>query len=228
MNSEFTLAMAFATGIFGAFHCLGMCSGINGGFFVRYGGFPGIAPVVSFHAMRIAVYTVLGVAGALLGQVLIQAGIVGKLQGILMIVAGVLVTLLGLDLLGALRFTNLLQPRSITVNLKEQSRPDNRPSRITPLIAGLFNGFVPCSLVFSVAVKAASTADPMRACSLMLAFGAGTLPAMVGLSMLGSYIGTRIRGLMVKLAGLTVILLGLWTIYEGLIFYDIMRGLANW
>ena len=228
MNSEFNLAMAFATGIFGAFHCLGMCSGINGGFFVGYGGFPGMAPVVSFHAMRIAVYTVLGVAGALLGQVLIQAGIVGKLQGILMILAGVLVTLLGLNLFGVFGFRSPLRPRPMTVDLKVQSGPDNGLGRIFPLVAGLFNGLVPCSLVFSVAVKAASTADPLRAGSLMLAFGAGTLPAMVGLSMMGSYIGTRIRGLMVKLAGLTVILLGLWTIYEGVIFYDIMRGLANW
>ena len=123
MNTEFTLAMAFATGIFGAFHCLGMCSGINGGFFVGYGGFPGIAPVLSFHAMRIAVYTVLGVAGALLGQVLIQAGIVGKLQGILMILAGILVMLLGLNFLGVPRFRNLPRPRSMTCELKSRFRP---------------------------------------------------------------------------------------------------------
>ena len=228
MNNEFTLAMAFATGIFGAFHCLGMCSGINGGFFVGYASFPRITPVLSFHAMRIAVYTVLGVAGALLGQVLVQAGIIGKLQGILMILAGRLVTLLGLILTGVFRFRNPLRPRSMTVDLKAPSVPDNGPSRLSPLIAGLFNGFVPCSLVFSVAVKAASTADPLRAGSLMLAFGAGTLPAMAGVSMMGSYIGTRVRGLMARLAGLMVILLGLWTIYEGMVFYDIMRGLANW
>ena len=228
MNLEFTLVMAFATGIFGAFHCIGLCSGINGGFFAGYGGFPGVVPVVSFHAVRLEVNTVLGVAGALLGQVLVQAGVVGKLQGILMILAGILVTLLGLNLLNALRFRNPLRSKSMTVNLKVPPGPENGPNRISPLIAGAFNGFVPCSLVFSVAVKAASTADPLRAGALMLAFGAGTLPAMVAVSMLGSYVGTRARGRMVKLAGLTVLLLGLWTIYEGVVFYDIMRGLSNW
>lgn len=130
--------------------------------------------------------------------------------------------------MGALRFRNPLRSRSMTVNLKVPPGPDNGPNRLSPVIAGAFNGFVPCSLVFSVAVKAASTADPLRAGALMLAFGAGTLPAMVGVSMLGSYVGTRARGQMVKLAGLTVVLLGLWTIYEGVVFYDIMRGLSSW
>ena len=37
MNAELTLPLAFATGLFGALHCLGMCSGIAGGFFVRCG-----------------------------------------------------------------------------------------------------------------------------------------------------------------------------------------------
>ena len=62
----------------------------------------------------------------------------------------------------------------------------------------------------------------------MLAFGAGTLPAMGAISLLGSTLGGRLRGGLARLAGITVVLLGLWTIYEGATFFDIMRGLADW
>jgi sulfite exporter TauE/SafE len=82
--------------------------------------------------------------------------------------------------------------------------------------------------VFSVAVKAVATADPIRAGALMAAFGLGTLPTMAAVSTLGGVVGTRARGLAARLAGFSVIALGLWTLYEGLVFYDIMRGLSNW
>lgn len=231
MNGDFTYALAFATGIFGAFHCLGMCSGINGGFFVHYGRFPRLLPQISFHAMRIAVYTLLGVSGALLGQVVVQTGLVGKMQGILMIIAGLLIVILGLNLLGLFDKAKKQRADSIKVAFSHQTSAgmaDFSKLHITPLVAGLLNGLVPCSLVFSVAIKAAATADPIRASLLMLSFGAGTLPAMGAVSLLGSLIGTTVRRGMVKLAGIGVMVLGLWTVYEGVVFYDIMRGLANW
>jgi sulfite exporter TauE/SafE len=223
VSAEFGYGLAFATGVSGAFHCLGMCSGINGGLFVCHGRFPALLPVLSFHAARIGTYAVLGVSGAVLGRVLVQTGIVGKTQGILMILAGVLIIALGLRYLvrgapGAQREVRVALP----------SLPSHKRARAMPLIGGLLNGLVPCSLVFSVALQAAATADPLQAALLMLSFGAGTLPVLVALSLLGALIGARVRGAMARLAGVGVVLLGLWTLYEGLVFYDIIRGLANW
>lgn len=226
MSTEFTLALAFTTGLFGSFHCVGMCSGINGGFFIHYGRFPKLSPILAFHGTRIALYSLLGVAGALLGQVLIQAGIVGKAQGILMILAGVLIILLGFNLLGLFNINKQIQIKPQSVQLTGPASTNKL--RFTPYLAGLFNGLVPCSLVFSVAVKAAATSDPLYAGQLMLAFGIGTLPSMGTVSLLGSYFGSKLHGGLTKLAGLSVIGLGLWTVYEGVTFYDIMRGLANW
>ncbi len=105
MTEGFTLTLAFATGLFGALHCLGMCSGIAGGIFVRYGFSSRVLPVLEFHAARILVYSLLGVAGAAVGRVLVQTGIVGKTQGVLMMAAGVLIVAMGLDLLGVFAAT---------------------------------------------------------------------------------------------------------------------------
>ena len=223
MTTELGYGLAFATGISGAFHCLGMCSGINGGLFLCYGRFPALLPVLSFHALRIGIYALLGVSGAVLGRVVVQTGVVGKAQGILMILAGVFVVVLGVW-----RLTKRAGVAEVVRSEVRVAPPPIKGARSMPLIGGLLNGLVPCSLVFSVAMKAAATADPPKAALLMLSFGAGTLPAMGALSLLGSLIDARVRGVMTKLAGLGVVLLGLWTLYEGLVFYNVMRGLADW
>lgn len=237
MNGEFGYLLAFATGVFGAFHCLGMCSGIAGGFFVLHGGQRRLLSQLYYHGTRILVYTGLGVAGALVGRVLVQTGLLGKGQGILMMTAGLLISLIGLALLGVLpiRGPQRINPQVVDPSgdqLAGQPVPFYREyvagRTWPPALAGLFNGLVPCSLVFSVAVKAAAVADPLRAGLLMAAFGLGTLPTMVALSLLGALVGSRVRGVAERLAGISVLALGLWTLYEGFVFFDIMRGLGNW
>ncbi|MCG6985799.1 MAG: sulfite exporter TauE/SafE family protein [Thiocapsa sp.] len=225
-----TLPLAFLTGALGALHCLGMCSGLAGGFFVRCGG--GIVPVLSYHGTRILVYGVLGAAGAIAGRVLVQQGIIGKGQGLLMIVAGLIIVGLGLSLVwpptgpSGCRIGSFETPamqKAVSLNSKPLcSRPWHAA------VAGAFNGLVPCSLTVSIAIKAAATADPLRAGVLMVVFGLGTLPTMGLVSLTGTAIGRKVRGLSAKLAGLAVIVLGLWTLYEGWVFFDIMRGLSNW
>jgi hypothetical protein len=230
VTGELTLALAFATGLFGAFHCLGMCSGIAGGFFVHYQRAPRLIAVLAYHGARVLMYTILGVAGAAAGRVLVQTGLVGKGQGILMMAAGLLILGLGLDLLGLLPGRRRRDREQVRTGGTEVRLTAGTPPRRLwlPVLAGGLNGLVPCSLVFSVAVKAAATADPLRAGLVMAAFGLGTLPTMAAVSWGGALVGEKARGVFNRLAGLLVIALGLWTLYEGIVFFDVMRGLANW
>jgi len=172
VSAEFSYALAFATGVFGAFHCLGMCSGLAGGFFAGYGWQRSLSPFLAYHGSRILIYSLLGVTGALLGRVIVQSGLVGKGQGLLMILSGLLIVTIGFFMLRRSAIPNQnTQPSSC-----EHQQPikffDNAtsPGRLAPFIGGSLNGLVPCSLVFSVAIKAAATADPMRAGFLMLFF----------------------------------------------------------
>jgi len=225
LNPEFGYGLAFLTGLFGALHCLGMCSGINVGFAVRFGRRP--LYLLLYHGTRILVYSLFGVLGALLARVLVLSGIVGKGQGVLMMGTGVVIIGIGLILF---RVPN---PGKTACTRTEPTRPQEvgfqpRPKPWFPLLGGLLNGLAPCSLVFSVALQAAATTDPLRAGLLMLVFGLGTLPAMLGLSLLSAFIGERMRGLFARLAALTVFALGAWTFYQGWVFFDIMRGLGNW
>jgi len=227
VNTGFGYVLAFASGVFGAFHCLGMCGGIAGGFFVAYGSERRLLPQLFYHGTRILVYTVFGVVGASIGRVLVQTGLVGKGQGMLMMLSGVLIVLIGLGVLGVMPCLRQGAGRPDREGVEFVRFPMSR-RRWPPAVAGLLNGLVPCSLVFSVAVKAVASADPIRAGLLMAAFGLGTLPTMAAVSVLGAVVGSRARGIGVRLAGVSVVLLGLWTFYEGMVFYDIMRGLSNW
>ncbi|WP_241086921.1 sulfite exporter TauE/SafE family protein [Candidatus Vondammii sp. HM_W22] len=225
---EFTYALAFTTGIMGTFHCLGMCGGLASGFFAGHGSRQGLCFQVTYHGTRIAVYVVFGVLGALIGRVLVQAGIVGKGQGILMIITGTTILLIGLwlsELIPGFKPTRC--SKGCTTPLAVRFGHFKKPGKYLPSLAGMLNGLVPCSLLFSMGVKAVATADPLRAGLLMLCFGLGTLPTMALVTTVGAVIGEKSRGVFAKLTGLIVVLLGAWTLYEGLIFYDIMRGLAN-
>jgi len=222
VNAELTLAMAFITGLLGGLHCLGMCGGLAGGFFLQYQAQPRLAFQIHYHASRILTYTLLGMAGAWAGRSLAQTGLTGKVQGILMIGAGLLILILGLRMLLA-RQASRIPTQGLEVHLETR----RRTPRPWPLLLGTLNGLVPCGLIFPIALKAAATSDPGRAGLIMLAFGLGTLPMMVTVTGLGAFIGARVRELAARIAGGLVAGLGLWTSYEGYLFFDIMRGLAN-
>jgi len=233
VSGEFGYALAFLTGLFGAGHCLGMCSGLAGGIALHQ-GWARLGQVAAYHGARIAVYVVLGTLGAALGRTLVQTGALGKLQGQLMILAGLVIVGLGLRVAGLLPLPTprraLAPAGSIAVPLRPPGRPAWRArlaQALAPALAGLVNGLVPCSLVFSVAVRATAGADPLQAALLMLSFGLGTLPVMATLTACGGLVGLRIRGQARRIAGAVVVLLGAWTLYEGLVFYQVMSGLAD-
>ena len=207
------------------------CGGLAAGYFVGHSAGRGwrrrLLPQFGYHGMRIALYVLMGALGAALGWVLVQSGIVGKGQGLLMILAGAAVMVIGLGLAGMLPWWRRTPcPDNSCRTIRFEERP--RFGRWLPLLAGTLNGLVPCSLVFSVSLKATATADPLQAGLLMLCFGLGTLPTMALVTTLGATAGAYSKGDIQKLTGAVVVLMGAWTLYEGIVFYDIMRGLASW
>jgi uncharacterized protein len=227
MNGEFGYPLAFLTGLLGASHCLGMCSGLAAGPALHQGTWWRPGSLLAYHGGRIAVYVILGTLGAILGRTLVQTGALGKVQGLLMILAGLVIVGLGLRLAGLLPWLAPKRCGGGAPSVAGPVRGASWPARLAPLVAGLGNGLVPCSLVFSVATRATASADPLQAAGLMLSFGLGTVPMMGTVSALGGLAGHLSRGLALRLAGAVVVLLGVWTLYEGLVFYQVMSGLAN-
>ncbi len=83
-------------------------------------------------------------------------------------------------------------------------------------ILGLLNGLLPCGLVYFFAITAASTANILSGALVMLIFGLSTIPAMFSLGFfIGFFRQTAIRNSLMKLATISVLLYGGYTIYNG-------------
>ncbi|MBK6744489.1 MAG: sulfite exporter TauE/SafE family protein [Hydrogenophilales bacterium] len=96
-------------------------------------------------------------------------------------------------------------------------------SRVT---AGALNGLMPCALVFSLTLKAATAASIMQGAAWLFAFGLGTLPAMALTGALGHWLRAQPLRWLRRVAGLALLALGIQAILAGAEFFRVMRHLA--
>lgn len=225
--AELTLALAFMAGLLGSAHCIGMCGGLVGACFLQLGSAAGPGSHLAYHGSRIAVYSLAGAAAGALG-LLIAAGSLGLVQGGLMVLAGGIVILLGLDLLG----WHWIPWTAVTHGFTRWLGPVlGNARRRSPMVAagslGLLNGMLPCPLTLAMAIQAMTLGSAASGATLMLAFGLGTLPAMLTVGFLVSRFGWKARHRLVQIAGLILIFLGGATVYQGFSFLLVMRSLAG-
>ena len=206
---------AFVTGLLGSAHCVGMCGGISGLFAVNVAvsSLKTQAPkAIAYNLGRVLTYAVLGIIVALLGKTMVDS--IPKLAAPVRLASGLLIILIGLQVGFNWRILAPLENAGAKLWQKlapaaKGLLPVETPARALGL--GLIWGFLPCGLVYSVLLLAASTADPASGSLVMLAFGAGTMPAMIatGLSAakLSQFMSRRRLG-----AGLLIVLIGIATI----------------
>lgn len=219
--AEFSYGLAFMTGLLGSGHCLGMCGGLVSGFFMKLNA-RGPWPYLSYHGARLSIYALIGLVAALAGAVLVATGRIGLAQSVLQIVAGLVVILLGLDLLGVGPIRNTVGFAPIAWLRRQFVAATQKGPVAGSAIGGAINGLMPCSMTMAMAVQATTAPTPPEGMLLMLAFGAGTLPAMLSASFLFGRLGPRLRGWLLKGAALAVIALGLSTLWQGLRYFLVM------
>ena len=229
MAAELDYSLAFMAGLLGSGHCVGMCGSLVSACFVRMGeAGRGIGPVAVYHGARLGIYGLVGLLAAALGLALVSTGIIGKAQAVLQILAGGIVILLGLDLLGLLplRLPAIGLPISTARRIFQTA--GRRGPALGTAIGGAMNGLMPCALTLAMAVKATAADQVWQGGALMLAFGLGTLPSMLFVSLVFGRLGAKVRGLLLKSAAVVVVALGIATLMQGLRFFEVMRHLANW
>lgn len=186
---------AFLVGLLGGVHCAGMCGGFASAF-ARAGapGFAGWKLQVGLSAGRLASYAVAGaVAGSLAGTAMLARDILPVQFG-LYLFANVLLIGLGLYLAGWTAFVTRLEApgRWLWARLSRFTRaflPIDGWGRAFG--AGAVWGWVPCGLVYTMLATAMLAGSPAGAATVMLAFGAGTLPAVLGAGMALRWLGLR-------------------------------------
>ena len=83
-------------------------------------------------------------------------------------------------------------------------------------VLGLLNGLLPCGLVYVACAGAAATGGTMAGASYMTAFGIGTVPMMLAISLSGKLVPPSLRLKLVKTIPVCVFLLATLLIMRGM------------
>jgi sulfite exporter TauE/SafE len=128
--------------------------------------------------------------------------------------------------LGALILLGLLvSPRLVTqvpitraVNWLKASLGALLQRRAVPAMfgIGLLNGLLPCGLVYVAFAAAISTGDILSGMRYMIAFGLGTVPMLLALSLLGSKLQFVLRFKVQRLIPVSLAVVGLLLVLRGM------------
>ena len=206
---------AFLIGLFGSFHCIGMCGPIALALPVQQNSrFNLIIGRVLYNVGRAITYAAIGLVFGLVGQSL---SLVGFQQSV-SIVAGVLILLMVLLpskysqklylLKPAYGFTNFLK-RKFGLLLKKKSVAST-------FFIGLLNGFLPCGLVYIAVAGAIASGGYLEGALYMFVFGIGTLPIMLAVSLAGNFISLNVRKRINKAIPTFMIILAFLFILRGM------------
>lgn len=215
------LFAAFLIGVFGSGHCLAMCGGIVGALSLPHAQRPAHASLLfplSYHGGRLTSYATAGALAGLLGAAatpLLDPAMAARVASL---VSGVFLILLGLYLAGLTTVLGFLERAGGL--LWRRLEPFGR--RYLPIrraghayAAGLIWGWLPCGMVYAALGLSLSSGDALSGAARMLAFGLGTVPALL----LAGAVSRRLAGIPAsshwrRAAGVLIVLFGLLTLWQ--------------
>ena len=213
-----------ASGLLGSAHCLGMC----GPFALAIGSAApawrnNLARQAAYTAGRLFTYAVLGAVAGFVGLRMAKA-LVGwtNVPAILAIAAGMLLVYQGLLAAGIIRRRGV-GAGSCPGGAAFRALLSARGTRDV-FLAGLFTGLLPCGLLYGMLALAAATHDVPKGLSTMVAFGAGTVPAMMIAGLGGSLLGVAARRHLHAIAAWCLVLTGCVSIARGAGYVDFGEG----
>jgi len=203
-------------GLVSGAHCIGMCGGIMGALTMAI---PAQAKskrwliLVAYNVGRILSY---GLLGLLAGMFAEQFSALGG-GTILRILAGILLITMGLYLADWWRGLTKLETlgRYLWVYIQPLGKRlmpvDTIPKA---LLLGALWGWLPCGLVYAALAMSMTQPAPLLAASAMLAFGVGTLPAVLAAGVVAQQLTRILQQRQVRMGlALVVIGFGVWTIW---------------
>jgi len=207
------------TGLFGSAHCIGMCGGIVTALSLTADGrTSGPLFHLLYNVGRTITYGFIGLVVGWLGSALAMSGSYQQVTLGLLIFSDILVILIGLGSAGLFNRINIMA-LEFAGPIQYLSRAVKGLRRLPPALSalplGILFGFLPCGLLYAMAITAAGSADPLRGAVTMVAFGVGTIPSLFLVGSAAQWF-SRKRNWMLKGAGLMVALMGCYNLFRHL------------
>jgi sulfite exporter TauE/SafE len=214
-------------------HCLGMCGPlvVMAGLQFRTRGLAAFPHHLLYHGARIGVYAFLGVVVGGIGSLLGMGSRLSHLAGITSLALGLGVILFGLSYLGWLPLSRMEGAGDWLSRAMSQALKQGGFFGV--ILLGALNGLLPCGLVYSALLVAASTGGPLPGAMGMLLFGAGTLPALFVVGLGAGILSVRIRQALTRVSGFLILVIGLQLVLRGMAALDVvphlrLGGLMIW
>ena len=227
-GSDINFGLLFTVGFLTGLHCVGMCGALVLSYSskcVETGRMRSSGHLL-YGLGKTVSYTLFGAVFGLIGSIIAFTpwvrGVVGMVAGGFLIVFGMSL----LNVFPSLRNFRIKTPPALLRFIGSQARRFGNP-----FVIGLLNGLmIICGPLQAMYVMAAGTGSPVEGAKLMLVFGLGTLPVMLGFGVLTSAASAQLAPKILRFSGAIVIVLGAVMLNRGLVLtgscYDYTTGLA--
>lgn len=168
---------ALLLGFAGSFHCAGMCSPLSLAVSnMRTGS---AVNRLLYNAGRIFTYSILGAVIAAAGDLVV----IDRLQAPFSLLTGGVFLVAAMSHLAGTTSRTPLMLQKLTLSLKAAfSRWLKRKSAVSLFSLGMINGLMPCGLTMAALAYCITLQEAIDGFNFMIFFGAGTLPAMLGMT----------------------------------------------
>lgn len=190
----------------------------------HFNGWQKFKPTLYFNVGRVVSYTILGGLVGALGSVLTLSP---RVNGIVTIIASAVMIILGLQLLKIFPWLSRFQPKMPKFLGHKVHDMSDSNSKAAPFLLGAGTFFLPCGFTQALQLYVLSKGDVTTGALTMLAFSLGTLPALLSLSALSSFIKGAFQQHFLRFAGVVVVLLGLFNVQNGLTLTGINFAFAS-
>lgn len=185
------LLAGLVLGLISSFHCIGMCGPLALILPIQHlSKFRQITAIILYNTGRIITYGIIGLIFGVLGRKIQLAGF----QQWVSIISGIAILFFSFEYY--IRKRNL-QPSwmqgfhmGVQMMMQKFLQVKNNAGFV---LFGMANGLLPCGMVYLAIAGALSAASASESSLFMIFFGAGTMPAMIGLSILGTRMNLATR-----------------------------------
>ncbi|HEY8934105.1 MAG TPA: sulfite exporter TauE/SafE family protein [Cyclobacteriaceae bacterium] len=195
---------ALILGFTGSMHCIGMCSPLA--MAVANLSKKAWLNRLLYNAGRIFTYALLG-SGAASADSLLP---VSQYQNIISITLGIMLLIMGITGISGLRipFITTLITKLTSALKRIFTHYLQKKTTGAVMLLGMINGFLPCGLTFIALMFCIALRTPWEGFIYMFLFGLGTLPAMLGLSVIINPIANKFHWRMSNVITVMMIISG--------------------
>ncbi|RMD51795.1 MAG: sulfite exporter TauE/SafE family protein [Nitrospirae bacterium] len=219
-----SLDIAFILGLFSAIHCVWMCGSIATALSmslqkeIKKKSLRLLPYILAFNAGRIGTYIICGWISGMFGEILLKHINHEMLHPFVKCVVSLILLGLGLYMLGWFPRLSTIESAGkplwrLLEPISQRLIPISNP--IHALSFGAIWGFMPCGPSYSMLFLASTTSSGINGAMLMLAYGLGTLPALIGAGLFGGWIVklTRMRYIN-TIAGILLCIISIFNIMD--------------